>query len=460
LYPIKDILRRRPARAGHLVLLLLAVCLPAFLRVGPASGADAVHADQVADHAARPAAVRAVSSASFLSSLGVNTHNDQGYNPVPYVAMLQYTGIGNIRDGIRNLSGYVMLHEKAGIHVDIVGVDVTGLTTAAKTLAAADALLALEGPNEPNNFPITYNGQRGGADGSWAPVAQLQKDIYRTVKADPALYRYPVFHVSEGGAETENVGLQFLTIPKDADALFPGGTEYADYANPHNYVIGNGGMYEDNQAWKAADPVLNGRWDGLYGEYGKTWAKGFHGYPNGQLQTLPRVTTETGWDSVENPGGERVQGTILVNTYLAQFKRGWRYTFIYELRDNEGGAGHQGLYREDGTPKPSATFIHNLTSILADKTPVASPRQIIYTIADAPGTVHDLLLQKSNGTFELVVWGERVTESNDVTVKFSRQYPSIRIYDVTVGTTPVQTLTNVSAVPLTLTDHAMIIEVQ
>jgi hypothetical protein len=458
LYPIKHIPLRRCVRCRHLVLLLLAVCLPGALRVGSASGADADHANKAVTHDPKPTAVRAVSSTSFLSSLGVNTHVDQGYNPVPYVGMLQYTGISHIRDGGRNLPAYVMLHEKAGTQVDVIGADVTGLMAAAKTLAAADALLALEGPNEPNNFPITYNGQRGGADGSWAPVAQLQKDIYSTVKSDPSLKRYPVFHVSEGGAETENVGLQFLTIPKGADTLLLEGTQYADYANPHNYVIGNGGMYEDNQAWQAADPLLAGRWDGLYGEYGKTWKKGFRGYSNGQLQGLPRVTTETGWDSVENPGGERVQGTILVNTYLAQFKRGWRYTFIYELRDNEGGAGHQGLYRDDATPKPSATYIHNLTSILADNRPIAAPRQLNYAIADAPGTVHDLLLQKSNGAFDLVIWGERVTGSNDVTVKFSKQYPSILIYDTTVGTTPVQILTNVSSLQLTVSDHAMVVE--
>ena len=160
----------------------------------------------------------------------------------------------------------------------------------------------------------------------------------------------------------------------------------------------------------------------------------------------------------ENPGGEKVQGAVLANTYLAQFKRGWRYTFIYELRDNEGGAGHQGLYHEDATPKLSATYIHNLTSILADKTPIASPRQLNYAIANAPSTVHDLLLQKSNGTFELVVWGERVAGSNDVTVKLSKAYPSIRIYDITTGTTSVQTLKNVGTVPLTVSDHAMIIE--
>ena len=53
------------------------------------------------------------------------------------------------------------------------------------------------------------------------PVAELQRDLYSAVKRDPVLKHYPVFNVSEGGAQTENVGLQFLTIPKGAGTFFP-----------------------------------------------------------------------------------------------------------------------------------------------------------------------------------------------------------------------------------------------
>jgi hypothetical protein len=403
----------------------------------------------------------AVSSDTFLSSLGVNTHVDQGVSAASYVAPLKYLGIRNIRDSQRHVSGYIMLHETMGIHVDLLGADVTGLIAAAKELASYQALLSIEGPNEPNNFPVIYQGQKGGGTtASWVPVAQLQKDLYHVVKSDPQLQQYPVFHVSEGGAEVDNVGLQFLTIPAEAKTLLPPGTKYADYANTHNYVIGNGGGYEDNQAWKAADPVLPGRWDGLSVEYGRTWKGRFDGYSEDQLQTLPRVTTETGWDSVGDPGGERIQGTVLVNTYLAQFKRGWRYTFIYQLRDNEGGGGNQGLYRADGMPKLSATYIHNLTSILADDRPVAEPHKLDYTIANEPSTVHDLLLEKSTGVFALVIWGEQVSGSNDITANFATPRALVKVYDPTVGTTPIKTYANVSSVPLTMSDHALILEVQ
>jgi hypothetical protein len=402
--------------------------------------------------------VAAMSSNIFLDSLGVNTHVDQGYNAESYVAPLRYLGVRNTRDGGRNIAGDIMLHQRTGIRVDLLAT-MEALDTSAKSLAAAGALLSLEGPNEPNNFPITYNGEKGGGTQSWKPVAEFQRDFYAKIKGDPALKLYPVFHVSEGGAETDNVGLQFLIIPAGAKTLFPDGTRYADYANPHNYVSSTSSRYVDNQAWQAADPTLNSHWDGLYVEYGKTWRGQFQGYSNAQLQSLPRVTTETGWDSVKNPGGEKVQGAVLVNTYLAQFKRGWRYTFIYELGDNEGGAGNQGLFRQDWQPKPAATYIHNLTSILADTAPAVSPGKLNYSIANEPATVHDLLLQKSNRAFELIVWGEQVNGSNNVTVNFGSPRATVKIYDLTAGTQPVQILNNVSHVPLNIADHALIVEI-
>jgi hypothetical protein len=413
--------------------------------------------------AADTAGILAASSDTFLSSLGVNTHVDQGYNAGSYVLPLRYLGVRNIRDSQRNLSSTIMLHEQTGIRVGLLGVDVSSLLVAARTLAKADALLAVEGPNEPNNFPITYNGEQGGGRyKSWVPIAQLQKDLYSAVKSDPELKGYPVFHVSEGGAETDNVGLQYLTVPAEAHILLPDGTQFADYANVHNYVRGVSMGYVDNQAWQAADPTLKGNglfghWDGLYGEYGRTWNRHFKGYSNAQLEALPRVTTETGWDAA-TPKEERIQGTVLVNTYLAQFKRGWRHTFIYELGEGEGGGGHQGLFHENWTPKLAATYIHNLTSILADNKRLASPERLDYHIVGQTSTVHDLLLQKSSGVFELVVWGEQVAGANNITVNLGSVRSTVKIYDTVMGVTPIQVMTDTADIPLIITDHALIVE--
>jgi hypothetical protein len=403
----------------------------------------------------------AFSANVFLSSLGVNVHVSQGYNVDAYVEPLKYLGVRNIRDSAGELDRILMLHQNAGVKVDLLlWCDLESEMRAAERLASVGALLAVEGPNEPNNFRIEYLGKAGGRSDSWLPVAQCQEAIHQAMKDDLLLQRYPVFAVSEGGAEPINVGLQFLKIPAGAAALMPDGTTYADYANTHSYVSStNPKLFVDNQAWSAADPLLDGAWDGLYAGYGRTWLKGFPGYSADQLRALPRVTTETGWDSAANPGGQAVQGKVLVNTYLAQFKRGWAYTFIYELVDNEGSRGEQGLYTKSYEPKLAAKYIHNLTSILADSIDNLRATWLNYSIPDRPDTVHDLLLQKASGTFELVVWGEQVAGSKTLKVNLGNVHRSVNVYDVTVGTAPVAAFTDVATIDLVVGDHAMIVEV-
>ena len=71
------------------------------------------------------------------------------------------------------------------------------------------------------------------------------------------LKKYPVFHISENGAETDNVGLQYLEIPEGSSSLYPVGTKFADYANCHNYISHPSwpGIH-DNMTWRASDLSL------------------------------------------------------------------------------------------------------------------------------------------------------------------------------------------------------------
>ena len=79
----------------------------------------------------------------------------------------------------------------------------------------------------------------------------------------------------------------------------------------------------------------------------------------------------------------------------------------------------------------------------------------------SPATVHDLLLQKANQEFDLVVWGERYTGgSDDVKVSLGASFATVKVYDPTVGTDPVQTLNNVDTVPVTLTTNPVVIVVE
>ncbi|MEN6307509.1 MAG: glycosyl hydrolase [Anaerohalosphaeraceae bacterium] len=412
----------------------------------------------------------AVSANDFLNSIGLcSAVSVRGENLLSTLKAVRYLGIRWIRAGYESgipIADLIEAHKRTGVRFSYGlmsgGTDLGKLLEGARQLALVGALLALEGNNEPNNWGITYQDQTGGKDVSWMPVAALQQDLYTAVKSDPVLKDYPVWNISESGAESDNVGLQFLTIPKDAGCLMPDGTTYADYANCHNYMTHPSwaGLH-DNQTWIAADPTSACRVDGLYGNHGLTWRKHFAGYSESALLTLPRVTTETGI-TLDDTITEQVQALLYMSVYLAQFKRGWKHTSVYLLRDRSDEAGNQtfGFYKPDYTPRLAAKYLHNLTTILADKQSISTPGRLDYSIANQPATVHDLLLQKHDGTFCLAVWGERFTGGEDnITIKLAGPRASINIYDPTKDTSPVQTLTQTDSIPLELSNHPVVVEV-
>jgi hypothetical protein len=424
---------------------------------------------------ARRARTTAVRTTDFLNSIGVvSTFPDRGQPVEKTVEMVKYVGFRWIRGGIEGLTAkgpttvqtYLHLYKQTGVRFSwgLVsgGTDLKKLIETGKQVAAAGALLAFEGNNEPNNWGVTYKGEKGGGRApSWMAVAKLQRDLYAAVKSDPALKKYPVWSISENGAERDNVGLQFLTIPKGAGTLMPEGTKYADYAVCHNYIYHpNSPGLADNKTWNAADPTSACKVDGLYGNYGVTWARRYRGYSEAELLTLPRVTTETGC-RIEGAIAEDVHALNLLSVYLDQFKRGWSYTAVYLLRDrtDEGGNQRFGFYRPDYTPRKAAVYLHNLTTILADKGALRAPGRLEYSIPEEPATVHDMLLQNSDGTFQLVVWGERVKGEEKVAVNLGGRHASVKVYDPTVGTKAVQTHSEVSSLTLTVSDHPLIIAI-
>src|SRR5207244_10238206 len=125
-----------------------------------------------------------------------------------------------------HVADWIAMHQSSGVRLSLLtDHDVASTIDMAKKLQATGALLAVEGPNEPNNFPVTYQCQTSSYDTTFLPVAKLQRDLYAAVKAEATLRDVPVFHSSEaGGSEPDNVGLQFLTIPNGAGIAMPDGT--------------------------------------------------------------------------------------------------------------------------------------------------------------------------------------------------------------------------------------------
>ena len=416
--------------------------------------------------------VLAVSADEFLSSIGaVSSVSRRGEILDETIENMKYTGLRWLRVGFEDdapVEDFIRLNKEAGTLFSyglLSGrTEIDRLITESRQLAEAGALIAVEGSNEPNNWGITYQGETGGAMLSWLPVAKMHRDLYQAVKSDPVLKDYPVWATCETGGQIDNTGLQFLTIPEGADSLLmPAGTKYADYANCHNYVSHPSwpGLH-DNQTWLSSSPGKDCPVDGLYGNFGLTWRKKFQGYSDEELETLPRVTTETGYAISEKNGvTEEIQARLYLNLYLSQFKRGWKYTAMYLLKGRANEPEHEkyAFFTLENKPKIAAQYLHNFTTILADNANVENLGKIDYTIPEQPETTHDLLLQKTNGNFYLVLWGERFAGGTDkVDVKFLNNY-TIKMYDPTKCSDAINEFKNTNIVALELTNHPIILEI-
>ena len=410
----------------------------------------------------------AVAANDFLSSIGVNSAIDErGENLEKTLECMQYLGARWIRSGYgyKGMASFDYLIDKGNIKFSMsIGTgngDFEGPISAAKYLKKRGALIAMEGANEPNNWTITYGGEEGGGRLSWMPVAKCHRDFYAAIKAEPELKDVDVWSITEAGAETDNVGLQFLAIPDSAGCLLPAGTVFADVANVHNYFIhSNWPALKNNQTWVASDPSSACRADGLYGNNGETWLNKFRGYSEEQCKTLRKVTTETG-TTINGVVTEEIQALMYMSCYLAQYARGWEYTSMYILRDRSDEAGNQtfGFYTTDYKPRQAAKYLHNLTTILKDEESIKNPGTVAFSIVDQPETVHSLLLQKNDGTFELVVWGEKYEGGIDVvTVDLGKTYKNVRVYDPTRGINPIETFPKIDQLQLSMTNHPYILE--
>jgi len=124
----------------------------------------------------------------------------------------------------------------------------------------------------------------------------------------------------------------------------------------------------------------------------------------------------------------------------------------------------------DGTsPKTAAISLHNLISILTD--PDAgdfNPGSLMVGISGLPFTASSILLQKSSGLYDLVVWnGNAVVRSGNVAVRpptsivsvdLGAMYAKVEVYDPMQSSIPIQTLNNVSSVALSLSLDPLIVQ--
>ena len=194
------------------------------------------------------------------------------------------------------------------------------------------------------------------------------------------------------------------------------------------------------------------------------------------------IFTETGYhnalnDHHDQPAvSETAAAKYIPRLFLEDFARGISRTYLYEFMDEKSDPGlidnqlHWGLIRADGSEKPAFLALKNLSTELQDSIQPMHLQQLSWTLSTNDTQVHHLLLQKSNGVFDLVLWHEepsydpnrRIDLDNPklaTVLKLGQQAQRVAIYEPSVQSPPLKSYTDTASVPLEIPDSPLVVEI-
>ncbi len=392
-------------------------------------------------------------ASTFVQNLGINTH--LGYPRTAYygqsqnvISALQYLGINTIRDeppGYNHdptTTAATNAVAAAGVQLDalLVGngaVDITDTIaeTAAFEQAYPGSIAAIEGPNEINGWPITYDG----ITDNYAAGVQVTQDLWTAVHNNPSLEAVPVYA---------------LTLSYGITGVAAGEEQLGDLAPYVTY--GNAHIYDGANVWQG---------------------NMLHWLPILKQDTpgVPMVITETGYTTTPSHVDELSAAKYNLNTFFENALNGIVKTYLYELVDEKSSAtdtnveDYFGEFHNDWTPKTGATAIHNLTTVLKSAGSGTASTTLNYSVSGLPATGHTFLLGSSTA-FDLAVWIDATvydpTNAIDIAapaypviVNLGATFANVAVYDPMIGTTPIATYSNVSTLSISVIDHPLIVQV-
>jgi len=385
--------------------------------------------------------------ADFLDTLAVNTHisyTDGQYGDVEGVLRaLRYVRLRHVRDSPPHPEidatwrGHYDRAARAGLHFNF-GVDAqkppAHMIEVCRNFVRRhpNVEFTIEGPNEVNNWPVTFEGRKGDE----AAVA-YQAALYRLVKETPELRGHTV--ISATG----------MLLASDGD-----------WANYHSYP------------WNGEQPFVT-----LEREQKKQTEA---------MSGRPVVLTETGYYTLPNDtkawGGvdEATQAKLILNLYMDALRLGALRTYVYQLLDaypdpeGKDPEHHFGLFRLDGSPKPSATAIRNLVGAVDDPAPNArrfAPTPLAHAIEGMPADGASLLLAHASGEHRLILWnGSQVwnkearravtPEPVRVRVRLTERPRRVELHDPLRGETPFRIAERADQVDVALAGSPVILRIR
>jgi hypothetical protein len=387
----------------------------------------------------------AVASDAVVDSVGINVR--LSYTGTPYQnfsaveSALQNLGVRHLRDGLAAAvpAYYISEHNLLGqlgfdtLFITSVGQSAALLESYPKTMAQCFA--GYESANEYDTWGIA----------NWVPQLKAQLQLTSSaVRGANVSPRYPVIGPSL---------VQTASYPALGNI-----SQYIDYGNLHNYPAGHN---PGSSGW--------GSFDAQGHSYGSIpWNLDQLAIDSPKL---PYYTTETGYtNDLTIPGAvpQSVSAVYMPRLILEQWRAGFTRTYLYELV-SQGGQDY-GLISSNWQWKPAYHALANLLVFLADKGHPFKPTSLNYGIAGGDSNLHQLLMQRHDGTFFLALWLEE--PSYNVTTKaaiavtpepVSIQLPAGSqyldyVWDATGAMTQVRP-TQSTPLNLTITDKLQILEI-
>ena len=394
----------------------------------------------------------AAAATSFVNQIGVVTH--LSYTDTPYytnfpqiVSALETLGVHHIRDGYYPwpaTSPIIKNHQQlasAGITTDyVVPYDLSTTPAAIESFAAeVGDVESLEAPNECDVSNAC--GANGIADVvSFLPVVKAAAKDLNVPAVGPS------FALQQSYASAGNIASQISVN------------------NLHIYF---GGRNPGSNGWGGDDAEGNS-----YGSFAY-WLD-MAGADGPQLGS---EITESGYMSYPETSTpytvpESVAASYVPRTLLLSFQHGFKETFLYELIDEVSSPGY-GLLRADLSSKPAYTAVQNLIATLSDDGGSFTPGSLMYTTSGGDSNLNQLLLEKSDGSFWLVLWLEEsswdpvncvpvsvVPENIGIELNNSYHTTSDYQFDSNGNVTRVDQPMNGNRASLTVTDQISIVEIR